>query len=72
MESLGVEYRYGELVRRSGVKTWQHPWSPMDSAVWIQDILMEYHEKSELWEIVTPVEFRWEYRWICGASVFSE
>ena len=31
---------------RARVETWQLPWSPMDSVVWILDILMEYHEKS--------------------------
>ena len=25
------------------------PRNPMESAVWILDILVEYHEKSELW-----------------------
>ena len=46
---FGVEYRYGELVQRSGVETWQPSWGPLESAVWTLDILMEYHEKSELW-----------------------
>ena len=36
------------------------------------DKLMEYHEKSELWAIVTLAEFCWAYSWICGASVFNE
>ena len=69
---LGAEYGYVELVRRGGVETWQLPWSPMGSAVWILDILMEYHEKSELWGIVTPAEFCWAYPWINVASVFNE
>ena len=30
------------------METWQHPWSAMESAVWILDILMESHEKSVL------------------------
>ena len=57
---------------RARVETWQHPWSATESAVWILDILMEYHEKSELWGFVTPEEFCWAYPWICGASVFNE
>ena len=36
------------------------------------DLVMEHHEKSELWEIVTPAEFCWTHPWICGESVFSE
>ena len=74
-ESLGVEYRYGELVRRRGAETLQLPWSPwslMDGAVWILDILKEYDEKSEMWRIVTPAEFCCDYPWICGTSVFNE
>ena len=35
------------------------------------DILMEYHEKSELWGIVTPAEYCWEYPWSWGASLFN-
>ena len=36
------------------------------------DTLMGYHEKSDLWRIVTPVEFCWACPWICGASAFNE
>ena len=32
------------------METWQLPGSPMDSAVWTLDILMEYHEKS-VWKV---------------------
>ena len=37
---------HGEL----GAETGQHPWNAMDSALWILDILMEYHEKS-VWKV---------------------
>ena len=53
--STGAENWYGEVVWKPGslhgvlwrarVETWQLPWSLMDSAVWVLDILMEYHEK---------------------------
>ena len=79
MWSTGTENWYCEVVWKPGslhgvpwrarVETWQLPWSPMDGAVGILDILMEYHEKSELRGIVTPAECCWEYPWICGASV---
>ena len=78
MEPHGVPWRAQcgywtfswRTVRSRGGRS--HSWSAMDSAVWILDILMEYHEKSELWEIATPAEFCGVYPWICGESVFSE